>query len=247
MAREGVTFEQVAAAADALVGDGQQPTIRAVRERLGTGSPNTVHRHLAAWREARPVVAASAPELPHTLTAAIADEIERAAARARAEIEDRLVQSQVEAAELATAGELLELERDDLAEQVAELTRERDILAGKAEQQAADLADQAQRIEREQQAAEAARVEVATSRLKIEAQAERVNELTAELDRLRAALAEAQQGRTVAEQQAAVLSARLDACADARAERDEARKAAAEAREQAARLAGQIEALQQQK
>ncbi|HMW86471.1 MAG TPA: DNA-binding protein, partial [Nitrospira sp.] len=69
MAREGITFEQVAAAADALVGEGQQPTIRAVRERLGTGSPNTVHKHLTAWREARPVAAASAPELPQALTA----------------------------------------------------------------------------------------------------------------------------------------------------------------------------------
>ena len=54
MARQGITFEQVAAVADALAGEGQQPTIRAVRERLGdTGSPNTIHKHLAAWREAR--------------------------------------------------------------------------------------------------------------------------------------------------------------------------------------------------
>jgi chromosome segregation ATPase len=173
MAREGITFEQVAAAADALVGEGQQPTIRAIRERLGTGSPNTVHKHLTAWREARPVAAAAAPELPQALTAAIAAEIER----------------------------------------------------------------------------------------------------------LRAALADAQQGRTAAEQQAAVLAAKLEACAErvaraearveqieqqaakaaqvhedaraaavqetrqAQAERDEARKVAAEAREQAARLAGQLEAL----
>ena len=43
MARQGITFEQVAAVADALAGEGQQPTIRAVRERLGdTGSPNTI-------------------------------------------------------------------------------------------------------------------------------------------------------------------------------------------------------------
>lgn len=132
MAREGITFEQVAAAADALVGEGQQPTIRAIRERLGTGSPNTVHKHLTAWREARPVAAAAAPELPQALTAAIAAEIERAAAQARAEIEGRLVQAQGEAAELATAGEVIEAERDALAEQVAELTRERDTLAGKA-------------------------------------------------------------------------------------------------------------------
>ncbi len=214
MAREGITFEQVAAAADALVGEGQQPTIRAIRERLGTGSPNTVHKHLTAWREARPVAAAAAPELPQALTAAIAAEIERAAAQARAEIEGRLVQAQGEAVELAAAGEVIEAERDALAEQVAELTRERDTLAGKAEQQAADLADQAQRIEREQQAAESARVELATARLKIEAQAERQTEQAAEIERLRAALADAQQGRTAAEQQAAVLAAKLEACAE---------------------------------
>jgi colicin import membrane protein len=271
MAREGITFAQVAATADALVGDGQQPTIRAVRERLGTGSPNTVHRHLTAWREARPVAAATAPELPQTLTAAIAAEIERAAAQARAEIEGRLVQAQDEAAELAGAGEAIEADRDALAQQVVELTGERDTLSGKAGQQAADLAEQAQRIEREQQAAESARVELATARLKIEAQGERQREQAAEIERLRAALQASEQGRIASEQQAAVLAAKLEAassrlaheaeahaearklaaqeahrCAErmtqAQAERDDARKAAAEAREQAARLAGQLEA-----
>ncbi|WP_171260960.1 DNA-binding protein, partial [Acinetobacter indicus] len=95
MARQGITFEQVAAVADALAGEGQQPPSRAVRDRLGdTGSPNTIHKHLAAWREARPVAAAAAPELPQALTAAIAAEIERAASQARGEIEGRLVQAQ---------------------------------------------------------------------------------------------------------------------------------------------------------
>ena len=100
MARQGITFEQVAAVADALAGEGQQPTIRAVREKLGdTGSPNTIHKHLTAWREARPVAAAAAPELPQALTAAIAAEIERAAAQARAEIEGRLVQGSIQKTE----------------------------------------------------------------------------------------------------------------------------------------------------
>ncbi|BBQ55456.1 hypothetical protein WP2S18C03_P20010 (plasmid) [Aeromonas veronii] len=270
MARQGITRDQVFTAADALVGDGQQPTINAIRERLGgTGSPNTIHKHLVQWREARPVAAVAAPELPQALTAAIAGEIEKAAAKARAEKEQELQQAQAEAAELGAAGEALEAERDELAEQVAVLTTERDTLAGKAAQQAADLAEAQQRIEREQQAAEAARVEVATARLKIEAQTERQTEQAAEIERLRAALAEAQQGRTAAEQQAAVLAAKLEACADraeqieqqaakaaqahdtaraaaaqeirqAQAERDEARKVAAEAREQAARLAGSL-------
>ena len=74
MARIGITFEQVAAAADALTGAGQQPSIRAIREKLGdTGSPNTIHRHLVTWRSARPVaVAAVAPALPQPVAAAIA-------------------------------------------------------------------------------------------------------------------------------------------------------------------------------
>jgi len=215
MARQGITFEQVAAVADALAGEGQQPTIRAVRERLGdTGSPNTIHKHLTAWREARPVAAAAALELPQALTAAIAAEIEQAASRARGEIEGRLVQAQAEAAELAAAGEVLEAERDELAEQVAALTSERDTLAGKAQQQAADLAEAHQRIEREQQAAEAARLEVATLRVRAEQREAAEAAQAAEIERLRAALTEAQQCRTIAEQQAAVLAAKLEASAD---------------------------------
>ena len=163
--------------------------VRAVRERLGdTGSPNTIHKHLATWREARPVAVAAASVLPQALTAAIAAEIERAASQARGEIEGRLVQVKTEAAELAVSGEATEAERDALAEQVAALTTERDTLTGRAAQQAADLAEQARRIEREQQAAEAARVELATARLKIEAQAEARADQSAEIERLRAAL-----------------------------------------------------------
>lgn len=264
MAREGITFEQVSAAADALVGEGEQPTIRAVRERLGTGSPNTIHRHLTAWREARPAASAAAPELPSAIAAAITAELSRTAAAARAAVEEQLVKTQSEAAELATAGEALEAERDALAEQVGTLTRERDTLSGKAEQQAADLAHQAERIEREQQAAEAARVELATARLRIEAQAERQAEQTATVEHLRAALDAAQAGRVAAEQQAAVLTAKLEGVTaqlaqqdqeaqragerlvQVQAERDEARRVAGEAREQAAKLAGQLEVFRTQ-
>ena len=240
MAREGITFEQVAAAADDLVGQGKQPTIKAIREALGTGSPNTVHRHLATWREGRPQAVVTASALPASLTAVIAAEIERAAAQARAEIEARLVQAQAEAADLSGAGEALEAERDALVEQVAALTTERDTLAGKAAQQAADIAAQVLQIEREQAAAEAARLEVATARVKIEAQSEQA----AELVRLRAALDSSQQVRQQAEQQAAVLAAKLEATIDrlesAAREIEDARAAAKKAGEEAAELRGRF-------
>jgi len=231
MARIGITYEQVAAAADAIIGEGQQPTINAVRDRIGTGSPNTVHRHLTAWRAARPQATVAAPELPASLTTAIAAEIERAAASARAEVESKLVQSQAEAAELANAGESLETERDELLEQVAELTTERDTLAGKADQQAADIKAQAERIEREQQAAEAARVDLAKAQLKIESSTERLGEQTAEIERLRVTLDLESKARIASEQQAAVLSAKLDSMTD-RATKAEARKELAEKQSQ---------------
>jgi chromosome segregation ATPase len=173
----------------------------------------------------------AAPELPASLTASIAAEIEKAAASARAEVETKLVQSQQEAAELADAGESLETERDELLEQVAELTTERDTLAGKADQQAADIKAQVERIEREQQAAEAARVDLAKAQLKIEASAERLGEQAAEIERLRVALDSESKARITSEQQAAVLSAKLESMTD-RATKAETRTELAEKQSQ---------------
>ncbi len=214
MARTGVTFEQVAAVADAITGEGYQPTINAVRDRIGTGSPNTIHKHLTIWRAARPQAAAAVPELPASLTAAIAAEIEKAAYNARAEVETKLVQSQAEAVELANAGEALETDRDELIEQVANLTTEKDKLAGKAAQQELDLKVQAERIEREQQAAEAARVELAKAQLKIDGNIEKLKDQTSEIERLRNELSVESKGRIIAEQQAAVFAAKLEAMTD---------------------------------
>lgn len=270
MARIGVTSEQVSAVADALIGEGKQATIRAVRERLGDrGSPNTIQKHLSAWRDARPMAAAAALELPQTLAAAIAAEIGRAAAQARAEIEGRLVEVQTEAADLAMTGESLEDERDSLIAQMAVLTTERDTLAGKAAQQAADLVELTGRVEREQQAAEAARVELATARLRAEGLTERHAAQGKEVEQLRAAVEDERKGRIAAEQAAAVLAARLEASAElvvraesraelaerqadqvtqdvrkAHAEREDARNLASQAREQGARLSGQVDMLQ---
>ena len=270
MARIGVTSEQVSAVADALIGEGKQATIRAVRERLGDrGSPNTIQKHLSAWRDAQPMAAAAALELPQTLAAAIAAEIGRAAAQARAEIEGRLVEVQTEAADLALTGESLEDERDSLIAQMAVLTTERDTLAGKAAQQAADLVELTGRVEREQQAAEAARVELATARLRAEGLTERHAAQGKEVEQLRAAVEDERKGRIAAEQAAAVLAARLEASAElvvraetraelaerqadqvtqdvrkAHAEREDARNLASQAREQGARLSGQVDVLQ---
>lgn len=52
MANIGIaTPEAVAEAADKLLAAGQNPSVALVRERLEGGSPNTINKHLNAWRQ----------------------------------------------------------------------------------------------------------------------------------------------------------------------------------------------------
>lgn len=50
MARGGVTFTEVDNAARFLQGQGKNPTVDAIRERLGTGSRTTLAEHLKRWK-----------------------------------------------------------------------------------------------------------------------------------------------------------------------------------------------------
>ncbi len=244
MARTGITYEQVAAAADALIGAGQQPTIKSVRERLGTGSPNTVHAHLSRWREARPVAVVAAPTLPASLTAAIGAEISQAAARARAEVEGELVRSQAEAAELARAGEGLEDQVSDLSEQIAAVGAERDQAVTLAAERAAEIARLVEQVEREQRGAEAARVELATARLRLEGLAERQEAQAAEVLRLTAALDEQRQARAAAEQTGAVLAAKLEAATERASTAEAGQREAERVRDELAQARLQVQAQQ---
>ena len=70
MARSGVTREQVFETADALVREGQNPTVVAVRTRLGGGSPNTITPLLAEWKALNETKQAEAmPAVPEPVEA----------------------------------------------------------------------------------------------------------------------------------------------------------------------------------
>ena len=114
MARKGITYNEVVAVIDKIIGSGDEPTIQKIRGILGTGSPNTIHRHLSQWRNSRPAEQRRAVELPHELADALLKEIERQSADARAEVEERLIEAQDEANELAKAGEEIEEELDSI-------------------------------------------------------------------------------------------------------------------------------------
>ena len=215
MARDGVTYEQVIGAAEGLVAEGKQPTIRGVRERLrDSGSPNTIHRHLNKWRDTRMQGAARASELPASIAKEIHQEIARAVAEVRAETGDRLVQVQAEASELAAVGEALEVERDDLFEQVRMLTSERDVLAGKAAEQAEEMVRLGKDVERERRVAEEARMAAMQARLSIEGQEKILSELRVEIERVRVDLLQEREARIEAQRNHASLDAHSSSLAD---------------------------------
>lgn len=71
MARQGITYSEVAEAASQLVGQGRHPTIEQVRIILGTGSSTTIANHLKTWKEGQSAVSLTAirEQLPEELIA----------------------------------------------------------------------------------------------------------------------------------------------------------------------------------
>lgn len=213
MARVGITYEQVAAAASALLGEGRQPTIQAIRGVLGTGSPNTIHRHLCAYNEGRPPAAQMAVEVPAELTAAFLSALDRTAAAARAEKENQIVALQFAADELSAAGEALEIERDELAAQVLNITTERDRLDAVASERQSELHNQTALLASEREKVEKTHIEIAQLRNKIESMVERLAAQSTELQEVRKLNSALEKEKVAAEQAAAVAIAKLEAAA----------------------------------
>lgn len=86
MSASTITADDITAAAAALVAEGQLPTVRAVRARLGTGSMTTIANVLRSWSASHQSPAASSADLPP----AVLDAAAAMWAAARAEIERRV-------------------------------------------------------------------------------------------------------------------------------------------------------------
>ena len=73
MARQGISEDQVFAAAHELREEGMTPTVQAVRERIGSGSFSTINAHLGAWKAQNAAQAVAAiPAIPEKVQAAFA-------------------------------------------------------------------------------------------------------------------------------------------------------------------------------
>jgi chromosome segregation ATPase len=193
MARPGVTFDEVSAAAISLQSEGKVVTIETVRELLGAGSPNAIHKHLAAWRASRaePTEAPKA-EIPESILADLRNWAQQFAQEAGAGMRDAQAQSESDMEALRQAGEALEGE-------VANVTAARD----QALATVAELKDEIERLTVElrnaKQVAMDALVGKAKDQLAIEGKDSQLAELRTQIERYVASAAADSDARLAAQ------------------------------------------------
>ncbi len=182
----GITQEQVNAAADAILGAGENPTVEKVRAELGTGSPNTVTRMLDVWRSQlgeRLRELSALPNLPTPVGQAMMTLWRLATEHASQAIAERFTEERT----------ALEADRKALAAERQDWTVRLDAAeTDRAEAQAAkDLAEHAcATLDAQLQDSHALRADLAQQRDRLQAQCD---QLSAELQRLRGQLAEQHQ------------------------------------------------------
>lgn len=239
--RTGITFEQVAAVADAIAARGDRPTLRGVRAELGSGSMGTIQKHLAAWQGQRRQIVTSTATLPTEIQRVILSEIEREVDAARAELEAELAATKGDRDALADDNEAQAEQIEQQTSRLDEIEATNQQQAGRITQLEADLATAWQATERERGIAEQARQALAKAELRLEA----LPKVEAEVERLRAALEASQARATTSEQLAAVTAEKLAGVearlADAQAREKQTAEKLAEAEKTAKAAAGQAD------
>jgi len=210
MGRKGITYEQVEAAADAL--DAERPgsaTLEAIRIKIGSGSLGTIHKFLKKRNAERPTKSAPTISIPDEITRALSNWVVQASTGSRAESEERSLQAQTAADELARASEELEAERDQLVADIAAVTTQRDQALATADERGVEIQRLLGDVDRERSLASAAQIDAAQARHGADKQVEYLTEVRKRVESLSAAVEVERTARTAAEREAAVLTAQL--------------------------------------
>jgi chromosome segregation ATPase len=226
MARPGVTREQVFETCDALVREGQNPTIVSVRARLGGGSPNTIAPLLAEWKSLHEQKqAASLPPVPEPVEAVMRQVWG--------------VAWQESQGQLTGEREALARARRDLEQERAEMLAEIGKLDGELDALREELRQGREALEAERQASAQARSQASEARAVGQERGERIAAQEAALEEVRRQLdgatqkasrleAERDQARTEAEALREALATERRTHEDARAALHEAQALIAE-------------------
>jgi chromosome segregation ATPase len=183
-----------------LQDDGKQVSIDAVRDVLGTGSPGTIHKHLAAWRasHAKPAEAPKV-EIPDSVVAALGSWVRQFAEEAAAGDRAALAQSDSDMEALSRSGEQLETERDELLTQLASVTAARDQALATVAELGADIERLRAELRDARQVATDALVGKAKDQLAIEGKDGQIADLRAQIERNLAATASESDARLAAQ------------------------------------------------
>lgn len=237
-APQGITFDEVTAAATQLQQDGKLVTIDSVREILGTGSPTTIQKHLIEWRASQPKPAAvTKAELPDSLLEALTDWAQQFAQEAGAGAREAVEQSERDMAALLEAGEELETE---LRDQVASATAARDVAQAAVTERDEEIERLQAELRNARQIATDALVGKAKDQLAIDGKDAQLADLRAQLERYVASSAEESDKRLAAEME---LVGAKTACESLEAEIKDLRKQLDMSRSERGTLRAELEAL----
>lgn len=210
MARIGVSYDEVKAAALAILATGEQPSLRSVRDALGRGSNTTISGHMARWRATEQPIPEEVPppDVSASVASAIQDDKERAIAAARAPLLARIASMEGEAQLVRDESNASEDEIERLQDQVAILTTERDQAQALAGERAEEIRRLTDALVTERTAKDALVLQAATLQLKADAQSEQLTELKTALATAQSELSTAVKGRQAAETRLAGLEAK---------------------------------------
>lgn len=131
MARPGVTYLDVANAAQQLVAAGRVPTIESIRINLGTGSNSTLGNHLRTWRSKQDQTQqiATKENVPEELISALKGVWERVINQSEDKIQSIEQETQHELMQLKQELQRLQKENANWQQQHQQIKQERDGLA----------------------------------------------------------------------------------------------------------------------
>ena len=197
----GVTLEQVSAAAEAIAAQGDRPSVRAVRDRLGTGSYGTLQKHLLAWRMNRPQAAQRNVEVPLDTLALLSRDTQRHADAQTAELRESLIEAQRETDDTASQCVEREAQVDALTEENDRLTLERSATQSKFEAATSEVTRLTEDLNRERESTREQQQQLATATVKIEVLESQITDLKTDISSVRGELTTAIADRQKAEKE----------------------------------------------
>jgi len=218
MAREAtITFDQVSAAAETIKAQGGKANSRNVREILGTGSMATILKYLQQWqggqsRQFQAVDETLDPVVIKSISIHIADKVQAATTALTIQIAEQ----QTEMDSLISENERQTAELESLTTAFTALQDQHNQQSGVVQQLEAEAARTAIELVSERQAAEAARIQLAKTELRLEA----VPRIEKEIEQVRGEFATAQKQAAELHEAAAVANAKLEAATIQRKEID---------------------------